>query len=159
MIKYFNIPFINLYVISTSAHEIATNYPPVHIRTSFQSFTEFVVFLSVVSTWHVVMPSRSGQRRILTRRKGRQDLCNQLNHSIRLTKATREQMVSAIEAVKSSKGINRAAMDHGIPRSTFKRQTSCPCQRWYLSWTTTIFNVWRKKGAGYIFSRLRCSWF
>ena len=36
----------------------------------------------------------------------------------------KEQMVKAIEAVKSGSGINRAALDYGVPRTTLKDQLS-----------------------------------
>ena len=64
------------------------------------------------------MPNHSGQRRILTRRKKKARYVQPmvvvcLPNTCK--KWTKEQMASAMEAVRSGSRINCAALDHGVP--------------------------------------------
>ena len=73
------------------------------------------------------MPSRIRQRRILTNRK-RSRPVQQPIVAVRSPKKrkkwTKEQMVKAMEAVRSGSGINRAALDYGVPHTTLKDRLS-----------------------------------
>ena len=72
------------------------------------------------------MPSRTGQRRILTKRKKSKPAqpIVAVHSPKKRKKWTKEQMVKAIEAVRLGSGINRAALDYGIPRTTLKDRLS-----------------------------------
>ena len=68
------------------------------------------------------MPSHIRQRKILTNRKRSRPVQKPVV-AVRLPKKhkkwMKEQMVKAMEAVRSDSGINRAALDYGIPHTTY----------------------------------------
>ena len=116
-----------------------TYYGPVRMKSlpfinqciSVQGFEVFrsslLFFFSCVHIACYIMPSRSGQRRVLTRRKKKARSVQPIvpiRSPKKRKKWTQEQMASAIEAVKSGSGINRAALNHGIPPTSLKNRLS-----------------------------------
>ena len=71
---------------------------------------------------------RKGQRKRLTKRKRASSapavMVSPSKRSSKRKLWTDTQMTAAMESVKAGSGINRAALDHGIPRSTLKDRIS-----------------------------------
>ena len=73
------------------------------------------------------MPSRIRQRKILTNRKRSRPVQKPVvavQSPKKCKKWMKEQMVKAMEVVRAGSGINRAALDYGVPRTTLKDRLS-----------------------------------
>ena len=83
--------------------------------------------------------SKSAPPSILTAVKPRQ--------STKRKKWTEEGMKKAIEAVETGEsGVNRAALDHGIPKSTLKDRNKWSSFTWKKARAKTLLNSSRRKG-------------